>query len=59
MPATPADAKGLMLAAIRDDNPVLFVEAMSLAHGRARGDVPARTTRRRSARRGSPGPGAT
>lgn len=39
MPATPADAKGLMTAAIRDDNPVLFFEAMSLSHGR-RGDVP-------------------
>jgi len=33
MPATPADAKGLMTAAIRDENPVLFFEAMSLAHG--------------------------
>jgi pyruvate/2-oxoglutarate/acetoin dehydrogenase E1 component/TPP-dependent pyruvate/acetoin dehydrogenase alpha subunit len=33
MPATPADAGGLMTAAIRDDNPVLFFEAMSLAHG--------------------------
>jgi pyruvate/2-oxoglutarate/acetoin dehydrogenase E1 component len=32
MPATPADAKGLMTAAIRDDNPVLFFEAMSLSH---------------------------
>src|SRR5690348_14179996 len=32
MPATPADARGLMLAAIRDDNAVLFVEPMSLAH---------------------------
>lgn len=26
MPSTPADAKGLMLAAIRDDNPVVFFE---------------------------------
>lgn len=33
MPATPADAKGLMLAAIRDDAPVLYFEAMSLSHG--------------------------
>jgi pyruvate dehydrogenase E1 component beta subunit len=40
MPGTPADAKGLMLAAIRDDNPVLCVEPMSLAHG-PREEVPA------------------
>ena len=33
MPGSPADARGLMLASIRDDNPVLFFEAMSLAHG--------------------------
>jgi pyruvate/2-oxoglutarate/acetoin dehydrogenase E1 component len=39
MPATPADAKGLMAAAIRDDNPVLFFEGMSLSHG-PRGEVP-------------------
>src|SRR5690349_8947993 len=39
VPATPMDAKGLMLAAIRDDNPVLFVEPMSLSHAR-RADVP-------------------
>jgi pyruvate dehydrogenase E1 component beta subunit len=39
MPATPADAKGLMIAAIRDDNPVLYFESMSLAHG-PRGEVP-------------------
>ena len=26
MPSTPADAKGLMIAAIRDDNPVMFFE---------------------------------
>jgi pyruvate/2-oxoglutarate/acetoin dehydrogenase E1 component len=39
MPATPADAKGMMIAAIRDDNPVLFFEGMSLSHSR-RADVP-------------------
>lgn len=32
MPGTPGDAGGLMLSAIRDDNPVLFIEPMSLAH---------------------------
>ena len=32
MPGRPSDARGLMLAAIRDDNPVLFFEPMSLAH---------------------------
>ena len=26
MPTTPADAKGLLLSAIRDDNPVIFIE---------------------------------
>jgi pyruvate/2-oxoglutarate/acetoin dehydrogenase E1 component len=40
VPATPVDAKGLMLAALRDPNPVLFFEAMSLSHGR-RAEVPA------------------
>uniref|UniRef100_UPI0035E3D451 alpha-ketoacid dehydrogenase subunit beta n=2 Tax=Anaerospora hongkongensis TaxID=244830 RepID=UPI0035E3D451 len=30
MPATPADAKGLLLAAIRDDNPVMFIEHKQL-----------------------------
>jgi pyruvate dehydrogenase E1 component beta subunit len=39
VPAAPADAKGLMVAAIRDDNPVLFVEPMSLSHS-GRGEVP-------------------
>jgi pyruvate dehydrogenase E1 component beta subunit len=37
-PATPADAKGLLKAAIRDDNPVIFIEHEYL-YGQ-RGDVP-------------------
>jgi pyruvate dehydrogenase E1 component beta subunit len=39
MPGQPRDAHGLMLAAIHDDNPVLFFEPMSLAHA-PRGPVP-------------------
>lgn len=39
VPATPVDAKGLMVAAVRDDNPVLFIEPMSLSHSR-RAEVP-------------------
>jgi pyruvate/2-oxoglutarate/acetoin dehydrogenase E1 component len=39
IPANAHDAKGLMTAAIRDDNPVLFVEPMSLARG-GRQEVP-------------------
>lgn len=38
MPATPADAKGLMIASIRDDNPVVYIEHKQLL-GIA-GDVP-------------------
>jgi acetoin:2,6-dichlorophenolindophenol oxidoreductase subunit beta len=30
MPATPSDAKGLLKSAIRDDNPVIFIEDMGL-----------------------------
>jgi pyruvate/2-oxoglutarate/acetoin dehydrogenase E1 component len=38
VPTTPADAKGLLKAAIRDDNPVVFIEHESL-YG-LKGDVP-------------------
>lgn len=38
MPSTPADAKGLMAAAIRDNNPVLFIEHKQLLA--VSGDVP-------------------
>ncbi len=37
-PSTPADGKGMLKAAIRDDNPVIFIEHETL-YG-ARGDVP-------------------
>jgi pyruvate/2-oxoglutarate/acetoin dehydrogenase E1 component len=33
MPSCPSDARALMVASICDDNPVLFFEPMSLAHG--------------------------
>lgn len=38
MPATPSDAKGLLKAAIRDDNPVIFLEQIPL-YG-VKGEVP-------------------
>ncbi|MBU6350150.1 MAG: alpha-ketoacid dehydrogenase subunit beta [Caldilinea sp.] len=37
-PATPADAKGLLLASIENDNPILFLEHKALY--RIKGDVP-------------------
>jgi 2-oxoisovalerate dehydrogenase E1 component beta subunit len=38
-PATPADAKGLMKSAVRDNNPVLYVESKYL-YRRIKGEVP-------------------
>jgi pyruvate/2-oxoglutarate/acetoin dehydrogenase E1 component len=38
MPATPRDAKGLLKSAIRDDNPVMFIEHKLLYN--SKGDVP-------------------
>jgi pyruvate dehydrogenase E1 component beta subunit len=38
MPATPADAKGLLKSAIRDDNPVVFIEGEALYP--TKGEVP-------------------
>jgi pyruvate dehydrogenase E1 component beta subunit len=38
MPATPADAKGLLKSAIRDDNPVVFIESERLYN--TKGEVP-------------------
>lgn len=39
MPSTPADAKGLMAAAVRDDNPVVYIEHKQLLG--MKGEVPA------------------
>ena len=39
MPTTPHDAKGLLIAAIEDDNPVVFLEHRWLHH--VKGEVPA------------------
>jgi pyruvate dehydrogenase E1 component beta subunit len=38
MPATPADAKGLLKSAIRDDDPIIFIEGEMLYN--LKGDVP-------------------
>src|SRR5207245_5723977 len=37
-PTTPADAKGMLKSAIRSDNPVMFLESMSLYN--VKGEVP-------------------
>ena len=38
MPATPADAKGLLKSAIRDDDPIVFIEGEMLYN--TKGEVP-------------------
>ena len=49
-PATPADAKALLLAAFEDGNPVLFLEHKALYRA-AKGPVPEGRCRTRSAAR--------
>jgi pyruvate dehydrogenase E1 component beta subunit len=50
IPSTPADAKGLLIASIRDEDPVMFLEPKRIyRHGK--GEVPTRRTRR-AARQG-------
>ena len=39
-PATPKDAKGLLKSAIRDDNPVIFFQNLTLTLSSKKGDVP-------------------
>ncbi len=39
-PSTPGDAKGLLLAAIENDEPCIFIEAMSSYYGAGKGPVP-------------------
>ena len=57
LPATPADAKGLLKSAIRSDDPVVFIEHEVLYHDAARS--PRASTWCRSARPTSSGPAPT
>ena len=49
LPSTPADAAGLLRAAIRDPDPVLFLEHKNAVTGRSRARCPPATTSSRSA----------
>ena len=55
-PSSPADAKALLIAAIRDDDPVLFLENLSLYNNKGEvpdGDVPAEIGKAAVTRQGS------
>jgi len=58
MPATASDAKGLLASAIRDPDPVLFLEPLRGYRG-IRGDVPDGNTACRWGKPGRPGPATT
>jgi pyruvate dehydrogenase E1 component beta subunit len=45
MPSTPADAKGLLLSCIFDDDPCVFIEHTALYFGGVRGPAPAPNSR--------------
>ena len=57
IPSTPADAKGLLKTAIRDDNPVVFIE--DKLHYPLKGEVPDGEYRSRSASPTSSAPATT
>ena len=59
IPSTPADAKGLLAAAIRDPDPVVILEPKLIYRGRRSRRCPRASTSSRSARRGSRGRGRT
>ena len=55
-PSTPADAKALLIAAIRDDDPVLFLENLALYNNKGEvpdSDIPAEIGKAAVTRRGS------